>query len=136
MCLATPGCTPSLRRAATRWVKCRPNLLAKRCRDEEARNEEAYVQKYSREFLDRLKSEWMSGSVVIFGADGNKEDHPALSRLILRLLDQETRSEDEDLIVSLVYHSLNFDIPFKATASVRAEMLKMVRRKIKDTRRR
>jgi hypothetical protein len=91
------------------------------------------VQKDNRESLDRLKSEWMSGSAIIFRADNNKEDHQAISKWILGLLDQETRSEDEELIVSLVYHGLNFDIPLKATASVRAELLQMVRMKINDT---
>ena len=91
------------------------------------------MQKYSREFSDRLKSEWMSGSAIIFQADGNKEDHQAISKWILGLLDQETRSDDEELIFNLVYHSLNFDIPFKATACPRAELLRMVRLKINDT---
>jgi hypothetical protein len=93
------------------------------------------VQKYSREFLDRLKSEWKSGSVIIFRADSNKEDHQAISKWILGLLVQETRSEDEERIVNLVYHGLNFDIPFEATSSVRAELLQMVRMKINNTRR-
>ena len=78
------------------------------------------MQKHSREFLDRLKSEWMSGSAIIFQADGNKEDHQAISQWILALLDRKTRSEDDELIFNLVYHSLNFDIPFKATACPRA----------------
>jgi hypothetical protein len=93
------------------------------------------VQKDSREFLDRLKFEWMSGSVVVFRADANKEDHHAISRWILGLLDQETRSEDEDVIINCLYHGLNFDIPFEATAGFRAELLQMVRLKINDTRR-
>ena len=41
-------------------------------------------------------------------------------------------SESEELIVNLVHHSLNFDIPFKVTASVRAELLHEVRMKIAD----
>ena len=91
------------------------------------------MQKHSREFSDRLKSEWMSGSAVIFQADGNKEDHQAISQWVQGLLDRETRSEDDELIFNLVYHSLNFDIPFKATASARADLLRMVRLKINDT---
>jgi hypothetical protein len=86
--------------------------------------------------LDRLKSEWMTGSTAIFQADGNKEDHQAISKWIVGLLDQGTRSEDGELIFNLVYHSLNFDIPFKATASARAELLQRVRLKINDTSRR
>jgi transcriptional regulator CtsR len=91
------------------------------------------VQETAREYLDRVKSEWVNGSAFIFGADSNKEDHQAISKWILGLLDQEVRSEEEECIVRLVYHSLNFDIPFRATASVRAELLQMVRIKIGDT---
>jgi hypothetical protein len=90
------------------------------------------VQGHIRKYLDRLKSEWMNGSAIIFRDDSNKEDHQAISRWILGLLDQETRSNDEELIVSLVYHSLNCDIPFKATASERAKLLQLVRAKIND----
>jgi hypothetical protein len=87
-------------------------------------------EKYSKEFLDRLRREWLGGSAVIFGADRNKEDHRAISKWILGLLNQETLSEEDELMVSRVYHSLNFDIPFAATASVRAELLHIVRMKI------
>jgi hypothetical protein len=55
------------------------------------------MKENSREFLDRLKSEWMSGSAIIFQDDSNKEDHQAISKWILGLLDQEARSEDEEL---------------------------------------
>jgi hypothetical protein len=90
------------------------------------------VQKYSREFLDCLKSEWSSGSAVIFQADSNKEDHQAIRKWVLELLSQETRSEDEELILNYVYHGLNFDIPFEATAGIRAKLLQTVRTKIND----
>ena len=90
------------------------------------------MQNHNREYLDRLKSEWMNGSAIILRDDSNKKDHQSISKWIEGLLDQETRSNDEDLIVSLVYHSLNFDIPFKATASERAKLLQLVRAKIND----
>jgi len=90
------------------------------------------AQMNRRDLLNILKSEWVAGSTQIFREDCNKEDHQAISKWILGLLDQETMSESEELIVNLLHHSLNFDIPFKATASVRAELLQEVRIKIAD----
>jgi hypothetical protein len=101
--------------------------------EDRAQIKKRHMKENSREFLDRLKSEWMSGSAIIFQADSNKEDHQAISKWILGLLDQEAMSEDEELIVSFAYHSLNFDVPFKATASERAELLQRVRMKINDS---
>jgi len=60
------------------------------------------VQETVRECLDRLKSEWVNGSAIIFRADSNKEDHQANSKWVLGLLDQEARSEEEEYIVNLV----------------------------------
>ena len=54
------------------------------------------------ECLDRLKSEWVNGSAIIFRADSNEEDHQAIGKWVLGLLDQEARSEEEEYIVNLV----------------------------------
>jgi hypothetical protein len=60
------------------------------------------VQETVRECLDRLKSEWVNRSAIIFRADSNQEDHQAISKWVLGLLDQEARSEEEEYIVNLV----------------------------------
>jgi len=52
--------------------------------------------------LDRLKSEWVNRSAIIFRADSNEEDHQAIGKWVLGLLDQEARSEEEEYLVNLV----------------------------------
>ena len=60
------------------------------------------MQETVRECLDRLKSEWVNRSAIIFRADSNEEDHQAIGKWVLGLLDQEARSEEEEYIVNLV----------------------------------
>ncbi|MDR6293920.1 MULTISPECIES: hypothetical protein [Inquilinus] len=79
-----------------------------------------------------LRREWAEGGRVVLQDDANGSDHSIVHHWIMRLIDGEIVDDDRDGILSLVYHSLNFDIPFAATKGVRDELLQVVRMKIKD----
>lgn len=84
-----------------------------------------------------LKGEWLGGAQIVLREDELKTDHPAINQWVSMLLNKNAAapddlSSDENLIVSLVYYSLNFDIPFEATAGVRRQLLSAVRTKMRD----
>ena len=79
-----------------------------------------------------LKAEWVGGGEIILKADRQTEDHGDIYKWVLDFLDNGSRDPDYGYFLSTLYHSLNFDIPFEATSSVREELLQMARMKIKD----
>jgi hypothetical protein len=82
--------------------------------------------------LAALRQEWSEGGRLVLQDDADGGDHSIVHHWIMRLIDGEIVDDDRDGILSLVYHSLNFDIPFAATKGVRDELLHVVRMKIKD----
>jgi hypothetical protein len=82
--------------------------------------------------LAALRQEWTEGGRLVLQDDANGGDHGDLTRWVVRLVDGDIADDERDGILSLVYHSLNFDIPFAATKGVRDELLHVVRMKIKD----
>ncbi|WP_395680510.1 hypothetical protein [Inquilinus sp.] len=82
--------------------------------------------------LAALRREWAEGGRIVLQDDAEGGDHSAVHHWIVRLLDGDIADDDRDGILSLVYHSLNFDIPFAATKGVRDELLQVVRTKLKD----
>jgi hypothetical protein len=79
-----------------------------------------------------LRQEWAEGGRLVLQDDADGSDHGIVDHWIARLIDGDIADADKDGILSLVYHSLNFDIPFAATKDVRDELLHLVRMKIKD----
>lgn len=77
-----------------------------------------------------LRQEWSEGGRIVLQDDADGSDHSAVHRWVARLIDGDIA--DDDGILSLVHHSLNFDIPFAATRGVREELLHVVRMKIRD----
>ena len=77
-----------------------------------------------------LRVEWINSGFLVLGDDDHQQDHPNINRWIIDFLNKKELEGDELLIVSLICHSLNFDIPFKATKSVRSHLLRTVRMKI------
>lgn len=82
--------------------------------------------------LAALRQEWSEGGRIVLQDDADGGDHSIVHHWIVRLIDGDIADDDRDGILSLVYHSLNFDIPFAATKGVRDELLHVVRMKIKD----
>ena len=82
--------------------------------------------------LTALRQEWTEGGRLVLRDDANGSDHSDLHHWVLRLIDGDITDDDRDGILSLVYHSLNFDIPFAATKGVRDELLHVIRMKIRD----
>jgi hypothetical protein len=87
--------------------------------------------KTNQEILDELKSEWRDGSTIILDADDHRGDHCKIKQWVARFLEEGARNEDDKLLLNRIYHSLNFDIPFRATANVRAELLEHVRARLR-----
>jgi len=79
-----------------------------------------------------LKVEWINSGFLVLGDDDHQQDHAEINCWIIDLLSKNELIGDEISIVSLVYHSLSFDIPFKATKSIRNDLLRTVRMKMAD----
>ncbi len=88
----------------------------------------------NKEQMQDLKQEWTEGGRFVLRDDDHPKDHREIHNWLLEFLDKEERSDEDEYIVTCVYHSLNFDIPFKATKGVRSELVNIVRMKIKDPR--
>lgn len=84
------------------------------------------------EELAALKKEWIEGGRHVLQDDADGSDHSVVHHWVVRLIDGGILDDDRDGILSLVHHSLNFDIPFAATKGVRDELLHVVRMKIRD----
>jgi hypothetical protein len=82
--------------------------------------------------MQDLKQEWIESGRFVLRDDDHPKDHTEIHNWLLEFLDKEERSDEDEYIASCVYHSLNFDIPFPATKSVRCELLNIVRMKIKN----
>lgn len=82
--------------------------------------------------LAALRKEWTELAGFVFQDDANGSDHSDIRHWVVRLIDGDIADDDRDGILSLVYHSLNFDIPFAATKGVRDELLHVVRMKLED----
>ncbi|OWJ57080.1 hypothetical protein [Inquilinus limosus] len=85
-----------------------------------------------RDELAALRKEWVECGRAVLQADADGGDHSILHHWVVRLIDGDIADDDRDGILSLVYHSLNFDIPFAATRGVREELRHVVRMKIRD----
>ncbi|MGF6229841.1 hypothetical protein QFZ27_003796 [Inquilinus ginsengisoli] len=82
--------------------------------------------------LAALRQDWTEGGRLVLQDDANGDDHGIVHHWVVRLIDGDIADDERDSILSLVYHSVNFDIPFAATKGVRNELLHVVRMKIKD----
>lgn len=79
-----------------------------------------------------LRSEWISGGWLVVRDDASPSDHESVYRWVLDVIDGHVDDPDHSVIITTIYHSLNFDIPFSATKSVRDELMSMARRKLED----
>ncbi|WP_018045111.1 hypothetical protein [Methylobacterium sp. 88A] len=79
-----------------------------------------------------LRSEWITGGRLVVGDDPSPSDHEAVYRWVLDFMDGGADDPDYGTVLGLIYHSLNFDIPFSATKSVRDDLMHMARRKLED----
>ncbi|KGM32749.1 hypothetical protein [Inquilinus limosus] len=85
-----------------------------------------------RDELAALRKEWVESGRSVLQDDAGGGDQSVLHHWVVRLIDGDIVDDDRDGILSLVYHSLNFDIPFAATRGVREELRHVIRMKIKD----
>lgn len=83
-----------------------------------------------RQEADPLAMEWKSCGRLVLQDDDDPRDHDAIDRWIMELIDRPSGSPEDDHIRSLVYHSLNFDIPFAATRNVRERLMDLVRKRL------
>jgi len=79
-----------------------------------------------------LKNEWLGFGCFVLKDDLNTSDHAEIDKWIMDLLSKKSRSKEDEYVVHCINHACTSDIPFKATASIRAELLSIVRMKIKD----
>jgi CHAT domain-containing protein len=90
------------------------------------------MDKRNKKQMPELKKEWLNGSKIVLQDDDYPKDHAEINDWIISLIGKEARSDEKEYIVSCVYHSLSFDIPFAATKAIRGELLHIVRMKIND----
>lgn len=79
-----------------------------------------------------LRSEWIGGGRLVVGDDSSPSDQDSIYRWVLTFIDGGADDPDYGVVLGLVYHSLNFDIPFSATKSVRDDLMHMARTKLED----
>lgn len=79
-----------------------------------------------------LRSEWITGVRLVVGDDSSPSDHESVYRWVLNFIDRSADDPDYSTVLGLIYHSLNFDIPFSATQSVRDDLMHMARRKLEN----
>ena len=79
-----------------------------------------------------LRRDWADLGRMVLADDPDPADHPALNAWILAFIDRGIDDPDYEAIVGLIYHSTNFDIPFRATERVRGELIGVARRKRAD----
>lgn len=79
---------------------------------------------------EALRREWTDLGRMVLADDPDSADHPVLYAWILAFIDGGINDPDYEAIYVLIYHSVNFDIPFRATERVRGELISFVRRKL------
>ena len=77
-----------------------------------------------------LRSEWITGGRLVVRDDSSPSDHDSVYDWVLTYIDDGADDPDYGVVLGLVYHSLNFDIPFSATKSVRDDLMRISRRKL------
>ncbi|WP_287082506.1 hypothetical protein [Methylobacterium sp.] len=77
-----------------------------------------------------LRDDWIRGGHLVLADDPDTSDHAAIHAWILDFLETGADDPDQDSIRSLIYHSLNFDIPFQATERVRQSLIATVRARL------
>ncbi|MGU3656572.1 MULTISPECIES: hypothetical protein [unclassified Methylobacterium] len=77
-----------------------------------------------------LRDDWMHGGHLVLAADPDPSDHAAIHAWILDVIEGGGGDPDQDGIRDLIYHSLNFDIPFQATERVRQSLIATVRARL------
>ncbi|MBK1842269.1 hypothetical protein JHL17_33220 [Azospirillum sp. YIM B02556] len=90
------------------------------------------MDRMSRDQIESLKREWMDGGCHVLEDDDDKTDLEEVNNWIINFLDQDAMNDKDGYVVSRIYHSLNFDIPFAATKQIRDELIHVVRMKMKE----
>lgn len=79
-----------------------------------------------------LRREWVSGGRLVVGDDPSPSDHDSVYHWVLHFIDGNGDDPDYASIMGIIFHSLNFDIPFSATKSVRNDLMHIARRKLEN----
>ncbi|XYD08240.1 hypothetical protein R1A27_24925 [Methylobacterium sp. NMS12] len=77
-----------------------------------------------------LRDDWTHGGHLVLAADPDTSDHAAIHAWILDFIETGANDPDQGSIRPLIYHSLNFDIPFQATERVRQSLIATVRTRV------
>lgn len=89
------------------------------------------MSEWTKEQIDALGSEWARGGQFVLGDDLDRKDRLEIEHWIAHFIVESVGENDSErgYILSLIYHSLNFDIPFEATRGVREDLLRIIRAK-------
>ncbi len=89
---------------------------------------------WNEDLLRHLSTDWARSGRSVVADDDSPIDHRDIEDWVAHFIEDnhQTDGDERGLILALIYHSLNFDIPFAATRNVRAELLQIARENLKS----
>ncbi|WP_296580035.1 hypothetical protein [Xanthobacter sp.] len=88
---------------------------------------------FSRGWVADVKRMWMgSCGYAVLGDDIHTEDHAKIYQFIIDICNKSDISEDDRHVLKLAYQGCDYEKRLEETKSVRDELLRTVRQRIKD----
>ncbi|WP_247221334.1 hypothetical protein [Shinella oryzae] len=84
------------------------------------------------DYIGYLQQEWSISGALVLRDHGVGSDLEAIQEWVSWFIVNGRQDQDYELILSRIDHSLNLDIPFAATSTVRESLISTVRSKLKD----
>jgi len=86
------------------------------------------------DYINYLQREWSLSGTLVLRDHGVESDLKAIHEWVSWFIVNGAGDKEYELILSHIDHSLNLDIPFAATFTVREALISAVRERMKDPR--
>ena len=85
------------------------------------------------DYIDYLKREWALSGALVLRDHGVESDLGAIHEWVSWFIVNGSGDPEYELILSYIDHSLNLDIPFAATSTVRESLISAARSRLRDS---